>query len=680
LLHHINFGSIKYSTKSVHLVALLLTSIVLGLFTSVSYSQVTLAQSEKTKTTSAAILFFGLSESMRDMFGTKLKVNALADLLQQKINADIGSIKVTSFVQNGKENCKKSSVFLQTELKQFAKNRDQLIRKKPEGKLAAAHLLEKVVRINANKDHLNLVYFAADQDICNIDVCATAKLLKKQGYQFSVNVVSLGVPLENQKSLQCLAKTTGGLFLHAQTAQQLSKVYVNVIDKISARQKDKISQVKIESLKKITAGEKFKVRWHGPNNKHDRVVLSSFDNQFYYTYAYVNSKSSDKSTIELNAPDKAGKYRIHYMTGIDNISLYSQYIQVEESKAYLHALGAVIAGSKFEVSWRGPRKKYDQIRIYDPKKPSKQYSYTFTRLCSSNKADLIAPDLPGQYEIRYMAGEKTLAKIPLLVKRSEVELAFKSEIMAGSTLYIKWKGPNNQFDKLRLVGEKANKVYLGTYVSMADDKVIKLPIRVKLGRYRVEYLNSNNNVLASKVINVIQAKAQLKPVDPVVAGGKVRVHWQGPINEYDVVKIIDPKQLEKKFASTFVKFHRIGHTRLNVPEKAGQYEIVYFSQSKKVLARISLQVLKANASISPIVKKIRAGANFEVSWKGPDNQYDMIRIRKLTKESKPLAFIYVHMHRSHRARMIAPRQIGLYEIEYLTSSKQVLARTRLQVE
>ncbi len=657
----------------------LFLSVIIGL---VIVSQASSAK-KISKVNSDTIIFLSSSDSMRDSFDDTTKIKAFADTMASYSFAKYSAIKIISFSQKGKNNCAKVEIGFRANLKTFSELKSNLLEKKPTGKISASHTLEQTVRMNANNDQLNLVYIASDLDICNIDVCKTAKRLKKEGYKFSVNVLSLNVPQENQESLQCLAETTQGLFLHAKNRKGLNRIFDNIVDKVNSPIKDKISEVKIKSLISITAGAKFKIKWDGPNNKHDRIVISSFDNKFNYDYSYVNStgvNSTGNKEIILRAPSKEGKYRIHYLTGLKNISLYSQYIEVKIAKAYLGAVKAVTAGSKFQVTWSGPRGKYDQIRILNPKKPNTHLSYTFTKLCPKDKASLVAPNKPGRYEIQYLTNNKVLAKTPLFVKRDKVKLSFEPIVMAGSTLYIKWQGPNNQFDQIRLVGGKNNKVLISSYASMQDNQLIKLMVPEVLGKYRIEYINSNKSVLASKWVEVIAAKASLRPVSPVVAGAKIRVHWQGPINEYDQIKIINDKKPDKKYAYVFVKFHRTDHARLNVPEKAGYYEIIYLSQSKKILARTALKVVEAKASILPIVKSVKAGTNFNVSWKGPGNQYDTIRILDLANKADKLAFIYVKMHRSHHARMIAPREAGLYEIQYLTSGKKILARTELHVE
>lgn len=651
--------------------------------------------------TSETVLYFASSESMRDSFAGVSKLQAIKRLLHEKSliaesDTNLPTISVDVY-QQGNMQCAGSALAFQNRRKPFDKQSEAFASLNTQGQVSAAEMLQNTVRRYANKDRLHLIYVVGDQDVCNIDVCNYARQLQAKGYRFSVNIISMAVPLENRKPLQCLAQVTGGLFLHARNYNQLKLTYENVVDRIQGGNSDIISYANLEFPRSVSAGERFVVKWQGPANQFDRIVIKSFDESQIFDYSYLfrpletkanelissqktlAPKAKQANLVSLHAPQKDGRYRVHYYTGQKNISLFSQYLEVKKASAKLQPVSPVVAGSEFKVKWSGPKRKYDQIRVVNPNNPSQTYYYTYAKMCADNTARLVAPGIPGNYEIRYLAAEKVLAKIPLVVRAQTVQLEFSPEVMAGSVLQVKWTGPHNQFDKIQLVDESNNQIVKSTYLRMHSGTIVALQTPEKLGHYRVEYLGANERVLVSKALKLIAVQASLKVMSPVVvAGGKVRIHWSGPNNTYDQIKIVNREDASEIYDYSFASFYKTQHMTLNVPEQAGEYEIVYYSQNDKILARTPLLVTQASALIHPIDEPVKAGSNFVISWRGPSNQYDTIEIR--ANDSKKLDFIYVKMHRSHRARLIAPKQAGEYEILYLTSGKRVLARTQLVVK
>ena len=77
----------------------------------------------------------------------------------------------------------------------------------------------------------------------------------------------------------------------------------------------------------------------------------------------------------------------------------------------------MIAGSKFEVEWDGPRNEGDYLAIFiEGNKNYLSFAYSY-REEDASPVEMTAPEKPGIYEVRYTApGRATFARQKLIVR------------------------------------------------------------------------------------------------------------------------------------------------------------------------------------------------------------------------------------------------------------------------
>jgi len=275
--------------------------------------------------------------------------------------------------------------------------------------------------------------------------------------------------------------------------------------------------------------------------------------------------------------------------------------------------------------------------------------------------------------------------------------------VAGVPFQISWRAPMNQYDRIRIRSiENPDKsltyIYAGTYPKSMATMVAPR----KSGSYVLQYISSDKTILAHRVFLVTAAKVSLNMNAKVVAGRSLRVKWKGDVSQYDQIQIIRVKKKGdlfkggKAYSRAYAGYNRNGMANLEVPEKAGMYAVIYITRDKVVLARQTLSVLGAKASIKPLAP-VNPGAQFKVAWKGPANRYDRIRITRKMKTSpskstrlsrtvtqpvqvKAVAYVYVKMYANRAISFTAPRESGEYEVQYMTRHNKCLARTRLLVK
>ncbi|MGI9412940.1 MAG: vWA domain-containing protein [Hyphomicrobiales bacterium] len=104
---------------------------------------------------------------------------------------------------------------------------------KPKGKTPISAAVRKAAEaLKYTEEKATIVLVSDGLETCNADPCALSAELEKLGIDFTVHVVGFDLGNEDTSTLSCLAKNTGGLFLSAQNANELSEAIGQVVEAV----------------------------------------------------------------------------------------------------------------------------------------------------------------------------------------------------------------------------------------------------------------------------------------------------------------------------------------------------------------------------------------------------------------------------------------------------------------
>lgn len=592
---------------------------------------------------------------------------------------------------------------------------------RPVGQLSSLGMIKEVVKkYSAKKTPVNLVLIGLGKNICDVDICQKVATLDFG----NIKPYVLGMDLNNREkaAMQCLTRKAGGVFLNAKNIAHLKIAIQDLFQRLVLRTKQKPAVISIKIPETVKSAKGFKVTWTGTGSKFDRIILRSMDGKIAYSYIYPFAQHDNKKTIKrkskksrhkknqnhsatIMAPSQTGQYRISYVSVIKNKEIVSKVLTVVKPLARLDTLLSATAGSKIRIQWSGPADRYDQIRIVAKSDPDKPLAYNYVSASKNGVLFLYLPSAPGVYEIHYLGkDDKILANNAIVALPASVTLELPEAVVAGVPFQISWRAPMNQYDRIRILSiESPDKPLAYIYAASYPKSMATITAPRKSGSYVLQYIASDKTILAHRVFRVNAAKVSLELRSAVVAGRSLRVKWEGDINQYDQIQIVNlmkkgsPRKKRKAYSRTYAGYYRNGMANLEAPEKEGLYEVIYITRDKVVLAHQSLEVVGAKASIKPLAP-VTAGTKFKVAWSGPANRYDRIRItrnmknclaksrrshsrniRRLNKLNS-VSYAYVNMHANRAISFTAPHATGEYEVQYLTRNNKCLARTRLLVK
>jgi len=171
----------------------------------------------------------------------------------------------------------------------------------------------------------------------------------------------------------------------------------------------------------------------------------------------------------------------------------------------------------------------------------------------------------------------------------------------------------------------------------------------------------------------------VKPPAEVVAGSKFAIDWKGPNNRNDYITIVKPEAGDSKYAE-YAYTSAGSPARLHAPAEPGTYQVRYvLDKSRTVIARADLVVTAVTASVTAPAS-VKAGADFTVSWQGPNYKSDYITI--VPAGSPDTAYkSYAYTSSGSSVILKAPVKPGNYEVRYIVDkSRTALTRTQVKVK
>jgi len=256
----------------------------------------------------------------------------------------------------------------------------------------------------------------------------------------------------------------------------------------------------------VAAGSTFEVKWTGPNNERDYVTIGETTpgGRLYLDYKY----SREGSPVKLSAPEKPGNYEVRYILGVGDTVIARQPITIGGVTASLTAPTQVDAGAKFKVNWSGPNNPRDFITMVKAGTAEKTYErYAYTDKGST--LELIAPDEPGNYELRYATGTAylTLARAAIVVGAISGTITGPAQAIAGETFKVSWKGPDNARNFVTIVPKGAREgAYTGSYFYTTPQNMPgTLVAPLAPGEYELRYST------AEKYLTLARAAIQINP-------------------------------------------------------------------------------------------------------------------------------------------------------------------------
>ncbi|GJL95624.1 MAG: hypothetical protein DHS20C05_20290 [Hyphococcus sp.] len=554
----------------------------------------------------------------------------------------------------------------------------------PTGKTPLTKSVEHAANeLNYKKNAATVILVSDGLETCSADPCALAKTLEENGLDFTVHVVGFDVTVEERKGLQCIADETGGQFLAADNADELTEALGEVAAVEGAAAPSEGEGAPVPS----TLALKATILAGGPQIQSDlswKVTPAAGGEPVFTT------ENGGSATTEILPGDylaeavwtgwrKGQPDGGAAKTGSMEFSVAAQQPKVITVPVDLGIPVTIDAptetaeGIPFDVTWTGPDSlgAFVQVNALDDgpretiygspaqkardayKKAAEKDGATVTSLDTDGDGDFDqddkaivsvgGPSLAGEYEVRYVLAQPRLilARKRITVTDSVYTVSAPTEISAASTFTTEWTGPLTPGDFITIEKAGLEKAFTpaGGRPRLVEGEPTEFAAPSEPGDYEVRYVLANGYTLYGGMQHVVQASQPVKVVDvtaaidgPVTAvgGSTISVAIESPDEwENDMLSVVEVGA-EKSNSVARSGLNRIrqedGSFQIRVPAVAGDYELAYFiNPGARVIARKPITITQAEASVDAPVS-VKAGTNFEVKYSGDAFSGDRIII------------------------------------------------------
>jgi Ca-activated chloride channel homolog len=244
-------------------------------------------------------------------------------------------------------------------------------------------------------------------------------------------------------------------------------------------------------------------------------------------------------------------------------------------------------------------------------------------------------------------------------------------VEAGVELEVTWTGPNAEGDFVTIVTAGATEWTNEDYFYTTEGSPSRLTIPSAAGDYELWYVSgADEAVLARRPLSVTPFTGSLFGPEEVTANTQFDVAWNGPNGPGDYVTIV-PEGVERWTNESYF-YTTVGPTgTLLAPIEAGVYELWYvIGSDSSVQARRPITVTEAHATLDGPASA-DAGAQFEVTWSGPDGPGDFVTIVEAgAADSAYLSYFYTRD--GNPGTLTAPNSSGDYELRYVPGQADVV--------
>jgi len=312
-------------------------------------------------------------------------------------------------------------------------------------------------------------------------------------------------------------------------------------------------------------------------------------------YGELESVDGGSGQVSLGTADGAlsfeARYYLRQPSGVGRVVGRASFV-TRQTAATVEAGGVVYTERPFPVAWQGPDNACDHVALVAGDGTDDE-RLSWARVENGSPLELVAPQEPGSYELRYLSGVsgRWVARLALEIREPEATLEGPTEVPAASRFEVRWTGPDAAGDHVLVVGAGAPTGRYLSFAYTAGGNPLALQAPAEPGDYEVRYASGEKDrVLWTIPLTVTAIPVRLEAPLAVSAGARFSVRWSGPARPGDFLTVV-PRSAPPRVFSDWGYTNEGNPLSLAAPEKPGEYEVRYVSgEDKKVLATVPVVV------------------------------------------------------------------------------------------
>ncbi|MGR3468307.1 MAG: vWA domain-containing protein, partial [Shimia sp.] len=510
-------------------------------------------------------------------------------------------------------------------------------------------------------------------ETCNPDPCAAAAALEQAGIDFTAHVVGFDVSDPAALAqMQCIADGTGGEFIQASNAAELTSALTRV-----AVTPEPIPARTVEF--RATAGDGGPlvdgiVRWSiTPRLEAGEEVTGDTPR---YIVALDPGDYALRAQWEETGESLAEEFFVDPGTDTQVVTVAFEAPVVEVPVIFEARVGSE-SGPLVDspVFWTVTAQ--DSVEL-EPANPAEialtQGSYTVTAYWAAQEVEAS----------RQFIATGTARTIALVFEEPmpTASLVAPREALAASTIEVAWNAEEGEGDYVGIgLVDATGSNQWRTFARTTEGETLSLRVPPVAGEHLITYFRGGDREpLAQVPLQVLPHDASVTVPAEASVGSTIEIPWQGPDYAGDYIGLGAVDATGSAQWESFAYTADGNPALLSVPAGEGDYVVRYFLELYRTpIASAALTVVPPRLSlVAP--DAAAAGSMIEVAWEGPDADGDYIGIGRTDATGSNQWETFTYTEEGNPLQVRVPTQPGEYLVQYFLRDGRVpLVQSRLVV-
>jgi len=553
------------------------------------------------------MLVLDASGSMWGQVDGKAKIVIARDVVGNVLDTlgDRVNMGVIAYGHRSKGDCKDIETVIPVGPVNAAAYKKAIDKIQPKGKTPITDAIRTAAKeLRYREEKATVILVSDGLETCDADPCALAKELEAQGIDFTVHVVGFDLKKEDTASLQCLAESTGGRYLAADNADQLSEAVGQVVAEVKEPEPAPTPQAEPKPEPAV-APTLLKVTVHLTEDS------PPLDDAYVFVVPAEAGKDTSKAAARGSSanPFKVapGKYYLETKVG-QSIGTAEVEVAADATTDAKIVLGAGLLTVKAVAEEGGKPIEEAYIRIFEPeaqadgkrvqvaagnqrntfKIPAGKYYVTATEgkasvgqeveVAAGQKTDVVIVLASGLLKIDVLAeeGGKPLADAYINVYEPEAQADGKRKQITAGNQRNKFSIPAGQYYVTATVG----KATAGQMVEVTAGKMMQTTIIVGVGALKATVIPAEGaKPLGDAYVTINTAEKNMDGTRTHVTAGNQRNTFQVPAGTYSVEakvgKAVSEQDVEVKAGKLTEVTINLNAGSLAIKAESGTYVDVF---------------------------------------------------------------------------------------------------------
>ena len=340
----------------------------------------------------------------------------------------------------------------------------------------------------------------------------------------------------------------------------------------------------------------------------------------------------------------------------------------------------VRAGTIINLNYTGSTDPFDYAAIYELDGDNVEYLERVRLTEDYGSTSIRVPTVAGTYQFRMINNKFETIVIDDNLEVLPYNTQFSLDTPALSpkdVIQVSYQGSTHDFDYIAVVPEGADNFSYAVRERLpASEGQVNVTLPAQEGRFEVRMINNKFETISSSLGIDLSYSASVVSVQQAFPGQTVDVSFSGSTQDFDYIAVY-PQNVGNSAYLSRVRLDGVssGTVQLTMPQTTGIYTIKMINQGLETMAvHEYVSVLDSNATaVFGAPDLAMPGEALTIAYSGVNGGETVALFAQGAPNNMPLQSVALNVVPAGNTNLVAPLDVGYYELRLLSASLQTLA-------